>query len=70
MNKDEKLEYLKAEVVYLKELHKITYWHYPNKIIYKLSSKYNIEILCNIAKISVSWYYKYKKNVNLKLTKE
>jgi len=29
MNKDEKLEYLEAEVAYLKELHKTAYWHYP-----------------------------------------
>ena len=29
MNKDEKVEYLQAEVAYLKELHKTAYWHYP-----------------------------------------
>lgn len=29
MSKDEKLEYLEAEVAYLKELHKTAYWHYP-----------------------------------------
>lgn len=42
----------------------------PNKIILELSKKYNVEILCNIAKISVSWYYKYKRLNKLKLTKE
>ena len=42
----------------------------PNKIILELSKKYDVEILCNIAKISVSWYYKYKKLNKLKLTKE
>lgn len=29
MNRDEKIEYLEAENAYLKELHKIAYWHYP-----------------------------------------
>ena len=42
----------------------------PNKIIFNLSKNYDVEILCNIAKISVSWYYKYRKKVLLKQTKE
>lgn len=40
------------------------------KIILNLSVNFNIKLLCNIAKVSSSWYYKYKKRVNLKQTKE
>jgi hypothetical protein len=29
MNKDEKIKYLEAEVVYLKELYKEKHWFYP-----------------------------------------
>ena len=36
----------------------------------ELSRKYDVEILCSIAGISVSGYYKYKKIVRLQLTKQ
>lgn len=42
----------------------------PNKIILKLSKKYDVDILCNIAKVSISWYYKFKKNYSQKQTKD
>lgn len=29
MSLEEKIEYLETENAYLKELHKVTYWHYP-----------------------------------------
>lgn len=42
------------------------------KIIWEISSKntFNIKILCAIAKISVSGYYKHKKKVERRQTKE
>lgn len=33
----------------------------PNKIILQLSKKYDVEILCHIAWVSVSWYYTFKR---------
>ena len=35
-----------------------------------MSSNFNTKLLCRIAKVSLSWYYKHKKNVVLKQTKE
>ncbi len=32
-------------------------------IIYKLDSKYNIKVLCRIAWVSLSWYYKHKTKI-------
>lgn len=47
---------------------------YPKAIkfekIYKLSLKFNIKILCKIAEVSVSWYYKHRKLIQNKNTKE
>lgn len=40
------------------------------QILLKLSWKHDIEILCHIAKLSISWYYAYKKKVKNNLTKE
>lgn len=34
------------------------------------SSNFNTKLLCNIAKVSLSWFYKHKKKVILKQTKD
>ena len=58
----------------MKSLQIIWKHDYPKSIkfekIYKLSSKFNIEILCRLCKVSVSWYYKNKKLIESKNTKE
>ena len=54
----------------------LTIWKndYPKVIkfekIYKLSLKFNIKILCKIAEVSISWYYKHRKLILLNTTKE
>ena len=58
----------------MKSLQIIRKHNYPKSIkfekIYKLSSKINIEILCKLCKVSVSWYYKHRKLIQNKNTKE
>ena len=54
----------------------LTTWNhdYPKSIkfekIYKLSSKFDIKILCKLSKVSVSWYYKHKNLILSNNTKE
>lgn len=40
------------------------------KVINKLSHKYGIVLLCHLAKVSLSWYYKYRIRINPKWFKE
>ena len=58
----------------MKSLQNIWKHDYPKSIkfekIYKLSSKINIEILCKLCKVSVSWYYKNRRLILTNNTKE
>ena len=53
-----------------------TIWNhdYPKAIkfekIYKLSSKFDVKILCKLSKVSLSWYYKNRSLIITKNTKE
>jgi putative transposase len=40
------------------------------RIIYNLSNTLDVKILCKIAKVSISWYYKHRKLILTKTTKE
>lgn len=53
-----------------------TIWNhdYPKAIkfekIYKLSSKFDVKILCKLSKVSISWYYKHRHLILINSTKE
>lgn len=78
LTKDQRINYLETKIAYLEQANNVLEWVKKKiltkskkfSIIYWLSSKYNINILCFLAWVSISWYYAYKIRVKKGITQE